>query len=362
MTALESLQSIYDKYEQKLAKAIRKASAFAGAFNMGDDPRKDACNEVFYEEAAQWAADFLTEDHDQAETAEAVRWILEYPAKHRQADTYWYTYAAQKHAAGLIPKLSREDASQIRQMFLDSYEKKDMLPVQNEILALLTRQAGQQEEKKEKLLRTWGIRVILLLVGLTIAHLGVTLFLLANLGSDPFNVLIQGLHRLTGNLGLTGLTHGTVHIAVSVLIILVLLVVDRSYVRIGTFLCMILGGPIIDGFNLLLENLVNAASPMPARILAVVLGCGILAFGMTIVIKSQAGTGPNDLVAVVISDKTRWKFGPVRIAVDMGFALTGFLLGGTVGVGTLICMAVVGPVAQVFMPISEKLCGRFLHT
>ena len=67
-------------------------------------------------------------------------------------------------------------------------------------------------------------------------------------------------------------------------------------------------------------------------------------------------------VAVVISDKTRWKFGPVRIAVDMGFALTGFLLGGTVGVGTLICMAVVGPVAQVFMPVSEKLCGRFLHT
>ena len=78
LTALESLQSIYDKYEQKLAKAIRKASAFAGAFNMGDDPRKDACNEVFYEEAAQWAADFLTEDHDQAEAAEAVRWILVY--------------------------------------------------------------------------------------------------------------------------------------------------------------------------------------------------------------------------------------------------------------------------------------------
>lgn len=358
LTALESLQSIYETYEQKLAKAIRSASAFAGAFNMGDDPRKDACNEVFYEEAGQWAADFLTEDHDQVETAQAVRWILEYPAKHRQADTYWYAYAAQKHAAGLIPRLSREDASQIRKMFLDSYEKKDMLPVQNEILALLTRQAGQKQEEKGSLLRTWGVRVVLLLVGLTIAHLGVTLFLLADLGSDPFNVMIQGLHRL----GIAPVTHGTVHIAVSLLIILVLLVVDRSYVRIGTFLCMILGGPIIDVFTLLLQGVVNSGSAMAVRVIAVVLGCGILAFGMTIVIKSQAGTGPNDLVAVVISDKTRWKFGIVRIAVDMGFALTGFLLGGTVGVGTLICMAVVGPVAQVFMPVSEKICGRFLHT
>ena len=38
----------------------------------------------------------------------------------------------------------------------------------------------------------WARRVILLLAGLTIAHLGVTLFLLADLGSDPFNVLIPG--------------------------------------------------------------------------------------------------------------------------------------------------------------------------
>ena len=45
---------------------------------------------------------------------------------------------------------------------------------------------------KENKLRGWIIRVLLLLCGLTIAHLGVTLFLQADLGSDPFNVLIQG--------------------------------------------------------------------------------------------------------------------------------------------------------------------------
>lgn len=157
------------------------------------------------------------------------------------------------------------------------------------------------------------------------------------------------------------MTHGTVHIVVSLVIILVLLVVDRSYVRIGTFLCMILGGPIIDLFSLILGGVVHEASPMVVRVTAVILGCGILAFGMTIVIKSQAGTGPNDLVAVVLSDKTGWKFGPVRIGVDVLFALVGFLLGGVVGVGTLICMAVVGPVAQVFMPISEKICNGFLN-
>ena len=206
-------------------------------------------------------------------------------------------------------------------------------------------------------LRLWTVRVIELLIGLTIAHLGVTLFLQADLGSDPFNVLIQGLFRFLPWPAF--MTHGNVHVGVSFLIILVLLVVDRSYIRVGTLLCMVLGGPIIDVFTVVLAPVIHSGSPMVLRLLALVLGCVILAFGMTIVIKSQAGTGPNDLVAVVISDKAKKKFGTVRILVDVAFALAGFLLGGKLGVGSIVCACLVGPVAQIFMPWSEKLCNRF---
>ena len=204
------------------------------------------------------------------------------------------------------------------------------------------------------------IRVILLLIGLAIAHLGVTLFLQAALGSDPFNVLIQGLFRAIPWPAALPVTHGRVHMAVSLLIILVLLVVDRSYIRIGTLLCMFLGGPIIDVYTIFLKDLLNEGSPMPLRVIMLALGCVILAFGMTIVIKSEAGTGPNDLVAVVISDKSGWKFGIVRICVDVCFAAVGFLLGGTLGLGTIICAFLVGPTAQVFLPISERICNHFV--
>lgn len=221
------------------------------------------------------------------------------------------------------------------------------------IYQITVRAKGLGEPMKD--LRIWIKRVILLLIGLTIAHLGVTLFLLADLGSDPFNVLIQGLFRFLPWPGF--MTHGYVHMGVSFLIILVLLVVDRNYIRIGTLLCMFLGGPIIDVFTILLGGLINAQSAMALRLVALVAGCVILAFGMTIVIQSKAGTGPNDLVAVVISDKTRWKFGVVRICVDVCFALAGFLLGGTVGLGTIICAFLVGPSAQIFMPLSGKICA-----
>ncbi len=212
---------------------------------------------------------------------------------------------------------------------------------------------------KTKDIRTWILRVALLLLGLTIAHLGVTLFLQADLGSDPFNVLIQGLYRFLP--WPEFMTHGNVHVGVSFLIILVLLIVDKSYIRIGTLLCMILGGPIIDVFMLLLAPVIHSGSVMALRLLALVLGCLILAFGMTIVIKSQAGTGPNDLVAVVISDKSGRKFGMIRIIVDVSFALAGFLMGGTVGLGTVVCACLVGPTAQIFFPYSEKLCKRILQ-
>lgn len=208
--------------------------------------------------------------------------------------------------------------------------------------------------------RELAVRVVLLLAGLCVAHLGVTLFLQSDLGSDPFNVFVQGLFRGIPWPAFAAMTHGRTHLLVSLVILLVLLAVDRSYVGIGTVLCMALGGPIIDVYTLWLSPVIHGGLPLPLRLALLVAGCVILAFGMTIVIRSQAGTGPNDLVAVVLSDKLRKPFGPVRIGVDLTFALVGLVLGGVVGLGTVICAFLVGPAAQLFFPISQRLCEAAL--
>lgn len=212
-------------------------------------------------------------------------------------------------------------------------------------------------------MKTKIIRVIILFVGLIIAHFGVSLFLLANLGSDPFNVMIQGLSRTIADVTTSPLiTHGNTHMAVSILIIIVLLFVDRSYIKIGTLICMFCGGPIIDIFNMVLGSVITPDSAMAVRVISNVLGCVILALGMSVVIKSDAGTGPNDLVGVVISDKTKKKFSVVRMMVDACFLVCGWLLGGVVGIGTVICLFLVGPVAGFLLPRSEKVIHRILHS
>ena len=206
-------------------------------------------------------------------------------------------------------------------------------------------------------------RILILFIGLAIAHLGVTLFLLADLGADPFNVLVQGIFRTTNTIeGWPLVTHGNTHIAICFLIILILLVVDRSYIKIGTLLCMIFGGPIIDFFTLILQAPFANLPSLMAKIVINGLGCAILAFGMTIVIKSDAGTGPNDLVSIVLSDKTHKNFGIVRVIVDVAFVAIGFLLGGSFGIGTLICAFLVGPVANIFLPFNEKWIQKIINT
>lgn len=191
----------------------------------------------------------------------------------------------------------------------------------------------------------WARALIVLLIGLTVAHLGVTLFLLSALGTDTFTVFIQGLSRVFG------LTVGTVHVIVLCLLMVVMLLTTKGYVKPGTVVCAFCGGPIIDLFTWLLQGSINEWSPMVLRVASMLVGCVVLALGMSIVINSNAGTGPNDLIAIILSDKLpsiefRW----VRVACDLFFVAAGFLLGGTVGVGTIVAALCTGPLVQSWLP------------
>ena len=92
---------------------------------------------------------------------------------------------------------------------------------------------------------------------------------------------------------------------------------------------------------------------MVIRAVSIVAGCVILSAGMSIVINSNAGTGPNDLVAVILSDKIeKVEFRWVRVGCDLFFVVLGFLLGGTVGVGTIVAVC---PLVQFWLPVTRKL-------
>lgn len=204
--------------------------------------------------------------------------------------------------------------------------------------------------------REWLLRLLALTVGLIIAHLGVTLFLISNLGTDTFTVFASGVSHITG------ISVGLCHSGIQCVLIVLMILFTKGYIKTGSFICCLLGGPIIDVFNWFLGRFVTADSPFFLRLAVMALGCVILAIGMALVIVSDAGTGPNDLVAVILTDKLhKFQFRTVRICCDLFFITVGWLLGGTVGIGTVTAAFLVGPVAQVFMPVHRRNIERILN-
>lgn len=113
---------------------------------------------------------------------------------------------------------------------------------------------------KSRSVREEAVRLVLLLAGLCVAHLGVTLFCRPTWAPILSTSLCRDCSGSCPGPGF--MTHGRVHLLVSLVIMVVLLVVDRKFVRIGTVVCMALGGPIIDVFTVLLAPLIHSERPL----------------------------------------------------------------------------------------------------
>lgn len=213
-------------------------------------------------------------------------------------------------------------------------------------------------DARQRSLKDWAVRLLLLIVGLFVAHFGVVLFVLAEMGTDTFTIFVQGVSNVCG------LSIGTCQVIILTVMMIVMAVFTRGYVKPGTLICAFCGGWQIDLYMWLLDGKLSAASPMALRIGAMVAGCVIIALGKAIVIMSDAGSGPNDLFSLIVSDKINKRkhieFRWIRIATDVLFAAVGFALGGVLGVGTLVTAFLTGPVVQVFLPPCKRLTDRLL--
>lgn len=140
---VQQLKDRYAKYTEDVAKVYKEAKPMDGLFGWGDDPRKDPCHMRFYEDVEQWAKAFLASGPDQAEVYEAVRFVLETPARYRESHCFWFMYAAQGLTRDMIPLLSASQCAVLRDSYDDRYPKRDRMPVQKEVYKLLKKGAGR---------------------------------------------------------------------------------------------------------------------------------------------------------------------------------------------------------------------------
>ena len=202
-------------------------------------------------------------------------------------------------------------------------------------------------------------RIIIFLIGMSIIQFGVALFLRMNIGSDPFTVFTQGLANTLNNLGVNATT-GTANRIILIVLFSIILLLNKSHINIGTMICVVGVGPIIDLGVSMVSILPVESYNYLLKMFLIALGCFIIAIGFSMLSATKVGVAPNDIIPFIIKERTNWEYRWIRILMDAVLLISGFMLGGTVGVGTIIAMATTGPFIQLCLPYGEKLTDFIL--
>lgn len=205
-----------------------------------------------------------------------------------------------------------------------------------------------------------------LLVGLTIMSFGSAMALQANLGMEPWDVLNHGVSVALQGITLGGtpvFTFGRANITIGILI-LIIDVLCKEKVGFGTFINILICGNIIDlvtgalipGFALLPDYTLctGLTEHLAPRLLLCVGSLLPAAYGMYFYMSARLGSGPRDGLMCVVSRRcSRLPVGGIRVILEGLALVTGWLLGGTVGVGTIILVALSGPVMQLIFRLTH---------
>ncbi|MEU8753370.1 hypothetical protein AB0P44_41475 [Streptomyces chartreusis] len=183
-------------------------------------------------------------------------------------------------------------------------------------------------------------RLSQLYIGLTLYGVSSAMLVEAGLGLEPWNVLHQGLAELTG------LTIGVVSIIVGAAVLL-LWIPLRQRPGLGTVSNVFVVGIAMDGTLALLPEAHSLAVRIPLLVAGIVLN-GV-ATGLYIA--ARFGPGPRDGLMTGLHKRTGRSIRLMRTAVEIAVVVTGFALGGTVGIGTLLYALSIGPLAQLFLRV-----------
>jgi len=170
-----------------------------------------------------------------------------------------------------------------------------------------------------------------LVAGLVLCGLGVALMIDADLGLAPWDVLHQGLSERTG------IPIGTVAILVGLVVLAAWLPLRERY-GVGTLINVVLIGLVIDATLPLLPD----HAPLGARVAMLLGGTFLFGPGSGLYIGVRLGPGPRDglMTAIAARGHPVWL---VRTVIEVAALSLGWLLGGTIGVGTVLFAATIGP-------------------
>lgn len=182
-------------------------------------------------------------------------------------------------------------------------------------------------------------RLLQLYIGLALYGVSTAMFVRADLGADPWNVFHLGVANLLS------MNIGVVIIVVGVLVLLAWIPL-RQRPGFGTLSNVIMIGLAADAALVVIPGFETLLARGGLLVTAVILN----ALATSLYIGAGFGAGPRDGLMTGIHARTGWPVRRIRTAIEVSVLLIGWLLGGTVGVGTVLYALAIGPLIQICLP------------
>jgi uncharacterized membrane protein YczE len=182
-------------------------------------------------------------------------------------------------------------------------------------------------------------RVVQLLVGLILYGVSMAMMLRATLGLNPWDVFHAGVTSRVP------VTFGQVTIIVGALVLL-LWIPLRQWPGLGTIANVVVIGLAVDAALAVIDS----PSGLPAQLALLLAGLVLNGLAGGLYIGSQLGPGPRDGLMTGLALRTGLSIRLVRTGLELTVLGAGWLLGGPVGIGTVLYAMTIGPLVQFFLP------------
>ncbi|WP_410656803.1 YczE/YyaS/YitT family protein [Amycolatopsis sp. lyj-112] len=183
-------------------------------------------------------------------------------------------------------------------------------------------------------------RSIQLVAGLALYGGSMAMLTRAGLGLDPWDVLHEGLMKITG------LTFGTVT-AIASVVVLLLWIPLKQRPGIGTVANIVIISLTVDFVRIFLPD----QHVLGWQIFNLVAGVVLNGLAAAIYVGARLGPGPRDGLMTGFAARTGKSIRLVRTLIEITVLAGGWLLGGTVGLGTVLYALAIGPLTQAFLPL-----------
>lgn len=191
-----------------------------------------------------------------------------------------------------------------------------------------------------------------LLLGFIVYGLAIVVMIHANIGLSPWDVLHQGISLKLG------ITMGKVSIGVGIIIILIDAFMGEG-IGFATLGNVLLIGTFLDIFEDL--NIIHYANNLFSGIIMMIIGIILAAIATVLYLKPALGSGPRDGLMLAINKRSSNSVGTIRTIIELTALTIGWILGGSVGIGTIISGFGLGYAIQIAFKISHIDSKLLIH-